>query len=85
MISNTLTAACEEQNLFYAPYIPLQTTYMPDLTTPNRNDYHGTSDNGLCITPHGIYILLDAKNDLSKIISIWLNSKGNIIKRKYTL
>lgn len=85
MISNIPIAVCEEQNLFYTPRIPLQITYMPNLKTPNRNEYiFQTNENGICTTSHGIYVLLNM-DDFRKNICIWLNSNGSIIKRKYEI
>jgi hypothetical protein len=87
MISNILTAACEEQNLFYAPYIPLQTTYIPILDhSPSLKQFLGMKlSDKICITNEGVYIVLDMINAGSWVKVSWLTDSGEIIKRKYEI
>ena len=65
-------------------YIPLQIKHMPDLTSPTLKEYLGMFLHRLCLTTHGIYLLLETIHILDGSVDcFWLNSKGTVIKRKY--
>ena len=50
------------------------------MNSPHLNEFRQTNANGICITSHGIYVLLKTFDDKTVV---WLNSKGNIITRTY--
>ena len=85
MISNILTSACEEQNLFYTPFIPLQTTSVFWDDSPSLKQFLNMiiSDN-ICVTTDGIYILLHKiMEDDIWIKCNWLTKSGKIVKKHY--
>lgn len=52
---------------------------LPDLSSPTLRELEHHTNNGICITKHGVYFILSRNN----ITVVWLDSTGRVITRNY--